>query len=39
MTKKTKTQDEIVEDDDGPVMESTGSMDQYLKAIRKNAQK
>ena len=37
--KTTKTQDEIVEDDDGPVMESTGSMDQYLKAIRKNAQK
>jgi len=37
--KTTKTQEDIVEDDDGPLVESTGSMDQYLKAIRKNANK
>jgi hypothetical protein len=35
--KTTKTQEDIVEDDDAPIVESTGSMDQYLKAIRKNA--
>ncbi len=37
--KTTKTQDEIVEDDDAPLVESTGSMDQYLKAIKKTATK
>ncbi len=37
--KATKTQDEIVEDDDAPIVESTGSMDQYLKAIKKTATK
>lgn len=37
--KTTKTQEDIVEDDDGPLVESSGSMDQYLKAIRKNANK
>ena len=37
--KTTKTQDEIVEDDDAPIVESTGSMDQYLKAIKKTANK
>ena len=37
--KTTKTQEDIVEDDDGSLVESTGSMDQYLKAIRKNANK
>ena len=37
--KATKTQDEIVEDDDAPMVESSGSMDQYLKAIKKTATK
>ena len=34
----TKSQEEIVEDDD-PVMETSGSMDSYLKAIKKTATK
>ena len=29
--------EEIVEDDDAPIVESTGSMDSYLKAIKKTA--
>ena len=33
----TKSQEDIVEDDDSPVMETTGSMDSYLKAIKKTA--
>ena len=37
--KTAKTQDEIIEDDDAPVVESTGSMDSYLKAIKKTANK
>ena len=37
--KATKTQDEIVEDDDSPMVELSGSMDQYLKAIKKTATK
>ena len=35
----TKSQEDIVEDDDGPVMETSGSMDSYLKAIKKTATK
>ena len=35
--KTTKTQEEIIEDDDAPIVESTGSMDSYLKAIKKTA--
>ena len=37
--KTAKTQEEIIEDDDTPVVESTGSMDSYLKAIKKTANK
>ena len=37
--KTAKTQEEIIEDDDTPVVESTGSMDSYLKAIKKTASK
>ena len=37
--KTAKTQEEIIEDDDSPVVESTGSMDSYLKAIKKTANK
>lgn len=37
--KTAKTQEEIIEDDDAPVVESTGSMDSYLKAIKKTASK
>jgi len=37
--KTAKTQEEIIEDDDSPVVESTGSMDSYLKAIKKTASK
>ena len=37
--KTAKTQEEIIEDDDAPVVESTGSMDSYLKAIKKTANK
>ena len=37
--KTTKTQEEIVEDDDAPVVEASGSMDSYLKAIKKTATK
>lgn len=36
-SKAAKTQEEIVEDDDSPLVESTGSMDSYLKAIKKTA--
>jgi len=36
-SKTAKTQEEIVEDDDAPIVESTGSMDSYLKAIKKTA--
>jgi len=35
----TKSQEDIVEDDDGPVMETSSSMDSYLKAIKKTATK
>jgi hypothetical protein len=35
--KTAKTQEEIIEDDDAPIVESTGSMDSYLKAIKKTA--
>ena len=35
----TKSQEDITEDDDGPVMETSGSMDSYLKAIKKTANK
>ena len=35
----TKSQEDIVEDDDAPVMETSGSMDSYLKAIKKTATK
>ena len=35
----TKSQEDIVEDDDAPVMETSGSMDSYLKAIKKTANK
>ena len=35
--KTAKPQEEIVEDDDAPIVESTGSMDSYLKAIKKTA--
>jgi hypothetical protein len=35
--KTAKTQEEIIEDDDAPLVESTGSMDSYLKAIKKTA--
>ena len=35
--KTAKTQEEIIEDDDSPVMEASGSMDSYLKAIKKTA--
>lgn len=38
-SKAAKTQEEIVEDDDSPVVESTGSMESYLKAIKKTANK
>ena len=37
--KTAKTQEEIIEDDDAPIVESTGSMDSYLKAIKKTANK
>ena len=37
--KTAKTQEEIIEDDDAPIVESTGSMDSYLKAIKKTASK
>jgi len=37
--KATITQDEITEDEDGPITESSSSMDQYLKAIKKTANK
>ena len=37
--KTAKPQEEIVEDDDAPIVESTGSMDSYLKAIKKTASK
>jgi len=37
--KTAKTQEEIIEDDGAPVVESTGSMDSYLKAIKKTANK
>ena len=35
----TKSQEEIVEDEDGPVIETSSSMDSYLKAIKKTANK
>ena len=35
----TKSQEDIVEDDDGPVIETSSSMDSYLKAIKKTATK
>mgnify|MGYP001325043200 CR=1 FL=1 len=35
--KTAKTQEEIIEDDDAPVVETSGSMDSYLKAIKKTA--
>jgi len=38
-SKTAKTQEDIVEDDDSPVVESTGSMESYLKAIKKTANK
>jgi hypothetical protein len=38
-SKTAKTQEDIVEDDDSPIVESTGSMDSYLKAIKKTANK
>ena len=38
-SKAAKTQEEIVEDDDSPLVESTGSMESYLKAIKKTANK
>ena len=37
--KTAKTQEEIIEDDDAPVVETSGSMDSYLKAIKKTANK
>ena len=37
--KTSKTQEEIIEDDDAPVVETSGSMDSYLKAIKKTANK
>ena len=37
--KTAKTQEEIIEDDDAPVVEASGSMDSYLKAIKKTATK
>ena len=37
--KTAKTQEEIIEDDDAPVVETSGSMDSYLKAIKKTATK
>jgi len=37
--KTAKTQEEIIEDDDAPIMQTSGSMDQYLKAIKKTATK
>ena len=37
--KTAKTQEEIIEDDDAPVVETSGSMDSYLKAIKKTASK
>ena len=37
--KTAKTQEEIIEDDDSPVVETSGSMDSYLKAIKKTANK
>ena len=37
--KTSKTQEEIIEDDDAPVVEASGSMDSYLKAIKKTANK
>jgi len=37
--KTAKTQEEIIEDDDSPLVESTSSMDSYLKAIKKTANK
>lgn len=38
-SKTAKTQEDIVEDDDSPIVESTGSMESYLKAIKKTANK
>ena len=35
----TKSQQDIIEDDDGPVIETSSSMDSYLKAIKKTATK
>ena len=35
----TKSQEEIIEDEDGPVIETSSSMDSYLKAIKKTANK
>ena len=37
--KTSKTQEEIIEDDDTPTVEASGSMDSYLKAIKKTANK
>ena len=37
--KTAKTQEEIIEDDDAPIVETSGSMDSYLKAIKKTANK
>jgi len=37
--KTSKTQEEIIEDDDAPTVEASGSMDSYLKAIKKTANK
>ena len=35
--KTAKTQEEIIEDDDAPIVDTSGSMDSYLKAIKKTA--
>ena len=35
----TKSQEDIFEDEDGPVIETSSSMDSYLKAIKKTANK
>jgi len=37
--KTATTQEEIIEDDDTPTVEASGSMDSYLKAIKKTANK
>ena len=37
--KTAKTQEEIIEDDDAPIMQTSGSMDSYLNAIKKTANK